>query len=64
MNEKAKKSVLEGVHCIVENDELIGIVRRDPISKKHLVYLVREASSDDIAELITGDKPLKLSTGK
>ena len=47
----------EGVQTIVdEKSELIGIIRRDPVSGKHLVYLTQEATSTDLVELIHTDK--------
>lgn len=42
----------EGVHTIYKDKKLIAIIKRDNESTKHLVYLVSEASSEDIAELI------------
>lgn len=32
--------------------ELIAVVKRDDVSGKHLVYLVKEATSSEIVELI------------
>lgn len=43
----------EGVRTIYKEKELVAIVKRDPHSKKHLVYMVREATSEDIVGLIT-----------
>lgn len=44
----------EGVICIYDDAKnLLAIVKRDDVSKKHLVYLVSEATSPDIADLIT-----------
>jgi hypothetical protein len=43
---------LESVFCVYKNKELIAIIKRDDTSKKHLVYLAEEASSEDIANLI------------
>ena len=43
----------EGVYTALdEKGELIAILRRDPVSKKHLVYLVKEACCEDIGGLI------------
>lgn len=43
----------EGVRTILnDQEELIGIIRRDPVSGKHLIYIVTEAKGDDIAALI------------
>lgn len=39
-----------------ENGDLRAIIRRDPVTGKHLVYLVNEATSDDIATLIKTDR--------
>lgn len=51
-----KNIEMESVHTVSEGDELQAILRRDPISKKHLVYLVQEATCADIAELMKGKK--------
>ena len=42
----------EGVFTIYKNKELVAIIKRDPNSSKHLVYMTKEATSDDIAELL------------
>lgn len=42
----------EGVFTVYKNNELQAIVKRDDASKKQLVYLVREASSQEIAEMM------------
>lgn len=43
----------EGVVCVYNNrGELVAIIKRDDLSKKHLVYLVQEAGTDEIADLI------------
>lgn len=43
----------EAVNAIYNDaGELIAIVKRDDKSKKHLVYLVKEAVSEDIIGLI------------
>lgn len=45
--------VQEAVHLILDgNEEVIGFIRRDPVSKKSLVYMVDEANCDDIATKI------------
>ena len=50
MEEKQKKVVEEGVHLVLnEKEEVVAMLRRDPVSRKHLVYLVVEATCDDIA---------------
>lgn len=50
---KQKIVVEEGVHLVLnEKEEVIGMLRRDPISRKHLVYMVNEATCDDIATKI------------
>lgn len=46
----------EGVHTVYKDKELIAIIKRDDHSKKHLVYLVKEATSEDIFALINNDK--------
>jgi hypothetical protein len=46
----------ESMHTVTNNQGvLIGILRRDPSTGKHLVYLVQEAACTDIADLI-GEK--------
>lgn len=42
----------ESVFTIYKEDTLVAIIKRDDVSKKHLVYLVEEAVSEDIANLI------------
>ena len=45
----------EGVHTISDKEgRLIAILRRDPISRKHLVYITTEATATDIAEQLIG----------
>lgn len=40
----------EAVHLVADgNGKVIAILRRDPVSKKSLVYMVNEANCDDIA---------------
>lgn len=50
--ENEKKIEKEGMYTVTKGNELIAIVRRDPISKKHLVYSVTECTSDDIVDII------------
>jgi hypothetical protein len=42
----------EGVETVYKEKELIAIVKRDPHTKKHLVYMVKEATTEDIIALI------------
>ena len=42
----------EGVFTIYYKGELVAMTKRDDESRKHLVYLVREATSADIIDLI------------
>ena len=43
----------EGVYTLTKKDgALLAIIRRDPISKKHLIYLTKEATGDDMVEKI------------
>lgn len=51
----------ESVHTVCNKDgNLMAILRRDPVSKKHLVYFVKEGTADDIVEkLIKTDFSLK-----
>ncbi len=44
----------EGVFTIYKNKELVAIVKRDDITKKHLVYMVKSGDSADIVGLIKG----------
>jgi hypothetical protein len=46
----------EGVFTLYQNKELVGIIKRDEMSKKHLVYLVKEATGEDIVGLIKNHK--------
>lgn len=48
------KTDTEGVITVSEKGKggLVAIIRRDPESRKHLVYLCKEAASEDIAKLI------------
>lgn len=53
--EKQNQRIIEteGVHLIIDgNNEVVGMIRRDPVSRKSLVYMVSEASCDDIATKI------------
>lgn len=45
--------IKEGAFLVYRKEELVAIIKRDNLSSKHLVYIVKEASSDDIAELIS-----------
>jgi len=42
----------EGVFTVYKESELVAIIKRDDISKKHIVYLCKEATGEDIAEMI------------
>lgn len=42
----------EAVHTVYKDGELVAIVKRDEKTKKHLVYLVKDANSEDIINLI------------
>jgi len=42
----------EGVDTIYQDKKLVAIVKRDDHTKKHLVYMVQEATSEDIINLI------------
>lgn len=53
--EKANQRVVvqEAVHLVLDgNEEVVGFIRRDPVSKKALVYIAKEANCDDIATKI------------
>ena len=54
MNEVKK----EGAFMIYKKDELVAIIKRDDVSGKHLIYLAKEATSDDIADLMGKVYPL------
>ena len=44
----------EGVHTVSDGEGNLKIIlRRDPVSGKHLVYEVREATSEGIFEFLT-----------
>lgn len=43
----------EGAFMIYKDDVLVAIIKRDKSSGKHLIYITQEATSDDIAELLT-----------
>lgn len=45
----------EGVACVYKKGELIAIVKRDDVSKKHLVYVVEEGTTPDIIDIIKGN---------
>lgn len=50
----------EGVWTVSnEQGELTSIIRRDPTSKKHLIYSVKEMTCDDIGDLIKTNTDLK-----
>ena len=49
---KKTKKTKEGVDCIYKDGKLSAIIKRDDGSKKHLIYLVSEATSDDIADML------------
>ena len=49
----------EGVSCVYKKRELIAIVKRDDVSKKHLVYVVEEATTPDIIDIIKGNVSVK-----
>jgi hypothetical protein len=42
----------EGAFMVYKDDVLVAIIKRDKSSAKHLVYMLQEATSDDIAELL------------
>ena len=46
----------EGVFAVYKGKELIAFIKRDDLSSKHLIYLAKEATSIEIAELITNNK--------
>lgn len=53
MEPNKKEVVKEGVHIVLnEKQEVIAMLRRDPVSKKHLVYMVVEATCEDIASKV------------
>lgn len=53
----------EAVHCVSdEKGKLIAILRRDPVTGKHITYLTEEATCDDIVDkLIQPDFALSLT---
>lgn len=51
MEEDEKITDIESIHTIsTKAGKLQAIVRRDPISRKHLVYFCKEATSDEIVD--------------
>lgn len=44
------------VTCIFENGILKGIIKKDMVSRKNLIYLVKEANCNDIAEFISNNE--------
>lgn len=47
------KTVTENVRTILNSkDQVVAIIRRDPITKKALVYTSQDASVEEIAGLI------------
>lgn len=50
------KKYKEGVETVYKENKLIAIIKRDDVTKKHLVYLVQEATSEDIADLLVDNK--------
>lgn len=58
---KDKEKIIEkeGVFMISNGEgELKAMIRRDPVSKKHLFYFVKEGTCDDMAEFIKTE-PIK-----
>lgn len=49
----------EGVITIYKDNELVAIAKRDDVSKKHLVYIVKEATVTDIAAFISDNTSRK-----
>jgi hypothetical protein len=43
----------EGMYTVSDENGLRVVLRRDPVSGKHLVYLVREATSEETFEFLT-----------
>lgn len=42
--------VQESVHLVTDgNSKVIAMIRRDPVSRKSLIYMIAEANCDDIA---------------
>lgn len=51
MEDEEKITDIESIHTIsTKAGKLQAIVRRDPISRKHLVYFCKEATSDEIVD--------------
>lgn len=51
MEEDDKITDVESIHTISsKTGKLQAIVRRDPVSRKHLVYFCKEATSDEIVD--------------
>ncbi len=47
---------IESVTTVYEDGVIVGLIKRDETTKKSLVYLVREAKVEDIANLINVEK--------
>jgi hypothetical protein len=53
------KTQTENVVCIYDQKgELTGILRRDAVSGKKVIYLTTEADTEDIERIINPDKTL------
>lgn len=48
---------LDNATFIYKNGEMVGFIKRDDKTRKHLVYTCKEAKSDDISKLI-GEQPI------
>lgn len=51
-NDKPLETKQEAVSTVYKGSELVAIVKRDEFTKKHLVYLVKDACTEDITNLI------------
>lgn len=53
------KTVEEGnVYCIYEDGNFIGIIKKDMKTRKNIVYNIKEATCNDIADLIISNQKL------
>lgn len=59
MKENKLTTTTEGLIVVNDGDIIIAVIRRDPTSRKHLVYKIEEMGSEDIAKLINPNFSLK-----
>ena len=45
----------EGIYPMYKDKKMVAMIKRDDESKKHLIYITKEANSEEIAELFHGN---------